>query len=115
MAKYRVHLQPANIWKDEIVKEVIGLNAKNAEEIALIYNKGCSIVKSIRVGKDSHITEDDLKDSVELMHCAIREGNEDVYVQQKKAFEATVASLKSHMNAVAWQKTAPLIPEIPVM
>lgn len=114
MAKYRITLQPKNIWDNEITKDYIGVNRENAEAIALIYNKGASVVKAIRIGGDQS-TEKDLNDMVELMNSAIREGNEEIYEQQKNAFEQTVKALQGKMNAVAWAKTKGLIPECPIM
>lgn len=114
MAKYRITLQPAN-WKPEVVKEVIAFNAKNAEDLILTYNKGCTVVKTVRVPATSNSTEQDLKDMVEVMNAAIRDGAEEIYLQQRKAFEETVKSLKGHMNAVYWAKTKSLIPEMPIM
>ena len=114
MAKYRVTLQPANIWANEVVREVIALNAKNAEDIVLTFNKDKTVVKSVRVGGEAS-TETVLKDITELMDSAIMSGNEDIYEQQRKAFEETVNSLKDNMNVVAWQKAEKLIPRMPIM
>ena len=112
MAKYKVTLQPRILSKPEIVRKVIALDASNAKEIALMRNKGSFITSCIRqgVGTSTFVQLDDIKAH---MVSAMDAGNAVEAKRHEKAFYSTVASLKSHMDVVAWGMTSSKIPYLP--
>ena len=112
MAKYRVTIQPSIISKPEVVRNVIALDASNAKEIALMRNKGSSITGCVRqgVGTSTYIQLDDIKSQ---MVSAMDAGDNVEAKRHEKTFYSTVASLKSHMDVVAWGMTSTKIPYLP--
>lgn len=112
MAKYKVTIQPDNLWKDEKVKEVIALDVHNAKEIVLMRNKTCHVVGCVRLGSGASTlnTLDGIRDDMET---ALKSNNDELANRHKDSFMETVASLKSKMDVVSWGKAEKRLPKLP--
>jgi hypothetical protein len=111
MAKYKVTLLPQNVWEDEIVKDIIALDAKNAMEIAEIFNKNCIAIKA-QIKGSGESTLKTLNGIKKEIQKATETKNDELIERHTKAFQNTVESLKRHMNAVAWSKAKKRIPKL---
>lgn len=112
MSQYRLKLQPKNISQPVKTVKFIALDAINAKEIALTFNKGCTVDSCVRLGhgcatglvlsdlKDTMIESMDHHDAVNAQRC-------------EKAFYSTVLSLKDNMNVVAFGMAKKRIPYLP--
>ena len=114
MSKYRIKLQPKNIWADEKVREVIALDIVRAKETCLVFNKGCTVSSAVRIGQEQS-TLLDLMDLNADMVKAIDDKNTEIFQRHSDAFDSTVKSLKGAMNSVSWGMTKKHIPRKPIL